>query len=184
MANENNDASENTKGFIMKLIESLLKLFGVKLGNGGGMPLDQAIKQPGAEKVAENMLEDKMTQWACKQALKIPGLRDIAKDYLNNNPDVKEFAQKVLDSPKLKDFKKDLEAKGLLEQVGLNAKKENASDKQASGTPLEMSSPTNSTMNRNNREDQLDNYPTTSEQNTAPQYETTNQEENTMRGPR
>lgn len=182
MADDNDDSSEKSKGIIEKMIELLLKMFGKNVGNGkgGGMPLDQAIKQPGAENHAVNILDDKMAQWACKQALKLPGLSDMAKDYLNDHPQVKEFAQKVLDNPKLKDFKSDLQERGLLDKVGLNAEKTNSQSKEkgADKPPLEMSAPKSSATALDSI-NSIDNYPesgpSNSEQNSAPQAESTNE---------
>lgn len=195
MAGDNKEDSGMSKGMIMKMIEFLLALFGVKMGKGGGMPLDQAIKQPGAENQAVNMLEDKMTQWACKQALKFPALREIAKDYLNDNPGVNEFAQKVLDNPKLQDFKKDLQDKGFLDDIGLNAQKNasqsdkkadvnvpkatdevNASNNETKDSPLEMSAPKSSSTMENVIASVDYQLPEQSkEQNSEPQQENSNQ---------
>lgn len=176
---ESNDSPEMSKGLIMKVIELLLKLFGVNLGKGGGMPLDQAIKQPQAEQKAVEILEDKTTQWLCKQALKIPGVEDMAKDYLNDNPEVKAFAQKVLDNPKLQDFKNDLQQSGMLDKMELNAKNTNSpqAEKQADLSPLEMGSPKSSQAISKGLGDS-DDYPMSEpsfEKNSAPQEESSNQ---------
>ncbi|KTD09025.1 hypothetical protein Lgra_2260 [Legionella gratiana] len=179
---ERTESNENNNNLLMKMIESLFNLFGIKLGKGGGMPLNEAIKQPGAEQHAVGMLEDKTTQWLCQQALKIPGVSDMAQDYLNNNPAVKAFAQKVLDNPRLTDFKQDLKESGFLDKMDLDAKKSSMpqGDKQAEDVSLAMTA-VKDTRNIQGTHDLVSNIDlpvsdeTCTEQNTIPKEENTSQ---------
>jgi len=133
--NSANKKSEEEHGFLYnffkKFIEKILAFFGIQLG-ATGTGLNDAIKQPGAhEHVIGQLTKSPFIQTCIVAAFDNPQLKQIASDYMNANPEMKEFAQEILDDPRMSNLKKNLDKNDSLKGTGLSSKENKPQETQA-----------------------------------------------------